>query len=100
MAKVIYNAIALENRSHIRREAQRVQHGQQVQQACVVLIRKPRLNRNRILRVVAIRAGAIVEDEDGADVLVYLLQVLCITLVLLAAILAVQAFFEYWLILF
>lgn len=100
MAKVIYNAIALENRSHIRGEAQRVQHGQQIQQACVVLVRKPGLNRDRILCVVAIRARAIVEDENGAYVLVHLLQVLCITLVLLAAILSIQALFEYGLVFF
>ena len=38
--------------------------------------RKPGLNRDRILCVVAIRARAIVEDENGANVLVHLLQVL------------------------
>ena len=38
--------------------------------------REPGLNWDRILCVVAIRARAIVEDENGAYVLVHLLQVL------------------------
>lgn len=82
--------VAAEHGAYVVREAQGVEHGQQVQQRYVQRVGEPRLYWYRVIWKVPVRAGRVVQYEHPVEVVAYGRQILCIGTVFCCAVLSIE----------